>query len=65
MSGYTMAVTLDRPYDDTVTAVREALKDQGFGVLTEIESHGILLDTPFLAKLSVEMAGQLAYPFRK
>ncbi len=31
MSGYTMSVTLDRPYDETVLAVREALADQGSG----------------------------------
>jgi DNA polymerase-1 len=30
------------------------------GVLAEIESHGVLLDQPFLQKLSEEMAGQLA-----
>ncbi|MFO0804747.1 MAG: DNA polymerase I [Gemmataceae bacterium] len=30
------------------------------GVLAEIESHGVLLDQPFLRNLSEEMAGQLA-----
>lgn len=34
---YDLSVTLDLPYDDAVGAVRAALKDQGFGVLTEID----------------------------
>src|SRR4029079_10122330 len=29
MSGYTMAVTLDQPYDDVVSRVKDALADQG------------------------------------
>jgi uncharacterized protein (DUF302 family) len=37
VTGYTMSVTLDRPYDDVVSQVKEALADQGFGVLTEID----------------------------
>ena len=54
MSGYTMAVTLDRPYDDTVTAVREALKDQGFGVLTEIDVRATMR-----TKLDVDVPAQV------
>ena len=37
MSRYTMTLTLDRPYDEAVSKVKEALGDQGFGVLTEID----------------------------
>ena len=54
MSDYTMAITLDRPFDATVAAVREALKDQGFGVLTEIDVRATLK-----AKLGVEVPSQL------
>jgi uncharacterized protein (DUF302 family) len=34
---YTISTTVTRPYAETVTAVREALAEQGFGVLTEID----------------------------
>ncbi len=34
---YGTAVVLDRPFADTVADVRQALSDQGFGVLTEID----------------------------
>lgn len=34
---YGNAITLDRPYAAVVEHVRAALKDQGFGVLTEID----------------------------
>lgn len=33
----TLRIEVDRPYDETVTRVREALLEQGFGVLTEID----------------------------
>ena len=54
MSGYTIEVTLDRPYDETVAAVREALKSQGFGVLTEIDVRATLE-----AKLGVDVPAQI------
>jgi len=54
VSDYTMAVTLDRPYDETVTAVREALKGQGFGVLTEIDVRATMK-----AKLDVDVPAQI------
>jgi uncharacterized protein (DUF302 family) len=34
---YGTSITLDAPFADAVTRVRAALKDQGFGVLTEID----------------------------
>lgn len=34
---YGSTITLDRPYADVVEDVRSALKDQGFGVITEID----------------------------
>ncbi|MGE3857148.1 MAG: DUF302 domain-containing protein [Dehalococcoidia bacterium] len=33
---------LDRPYDEVLTATREALKEQGFGVLTEVDVRATL-----------------------
>jgi uncharacterized protein (DUF302 family) len=42
MSGYTLGTTLDRPYEDTLRAVRDALETQGFGVLTEIDLRATL-----------------------
>jgi uncharacterized protein (DUF302 family)/uncharacterized OsmC-like protein len=37
MSGYTLSTTVDADFACTVTATREALSRQGFGVLTEID----------------------------
>ena len=54
MSDYTMAVTVDLPYDETVGAVREALRTQGFGVLTEIDVRATLK-----AKLDIDVPAQV------
>jgi uncharacterized protein (DUF302 family) len=54
VTAYTMVVTLDRPYDETVAAVREQLADQGFGVLTEIDVAATLR-----AKLGTEVPAQV------
>jgi len=35
--GYYRETTVDLPYDETVAKVRDALAEQGFGVLTEID----------------------------
>ena len=50
----TMRTTLAAPYDDAVLAVREALGDQGFGVLTEIDLRATLK-----TKLDVDVAPQV------
>ena len=39
---YGMSVRLDRPFDEAVGRVRAALKEQGFGVLTEIDVQATL-----------------------
>jgi uncharacterized protein (DUF302 family) len=48
---YTISTTLARPYDETVAAVREALSEQGFGVLTEIDLKAALKE-----KIDAEIA---------
>ena len=41
---FTRRIDLDRPYDEVVPRVKDALKDQGFGVLTEIDVRTTLKD---------------------
>jgi uncharacterized protein (DUF302 family) len=54
MTGYTLATTVHRPYRETVQAVRAALGDHGFGILTEID-----LQATLKAKLDVSIAPQV------
>jgi uncharacterized protein (DUF302 family) len=54
MSSYTLGTTLDRPYEETVRAVRDALETQGFGVLTEIDLRATLKK-----KLDVDVPPQI------
>ncbi len=54
MPAYTLSATLDQPHDRVLEAVRAALDDQGFGVLTEID-----LQTTLKAKLDVDVAPQV------
>lgn len=54
MPGYTIATTVAGPYDETLDAVRAALGDQGFGILTEID-----LQATLKAKLDVDIAPQV------
>ena len=54
MASYTLAIQLAQPYAAAVEAVRAALTQQGFGILTEID----LKDT-FKTKLDVDVAPQV------
>lgn len=54
MSTYTITITLNLPYSAAVDAVRKALGDQGFGVLSEID-----LKAALKAKLDVDIAPQV------
>ncbi|MDX1665559.1 MAG: DUF302 domain-containing protein [Candidatus Promineifilaceae bacterium] len=48
-TGYTYRKQLDLPYEEAVKRVTEALKEEGFGVLTEIDVRATLYE-----KLGVE-----------
>lgn len=54
MSSYTITTTVNLPYKEAVDAVREALQEQGFGVLSEIDLAAALKD-----KLGVDVAPQV------
>jgi len=54
MSTYTITTTLSQPYGAAVEAVRAALGDQGFGVLTEIDLKATLKD-----KLDLDIEPQI------
>jgi uncharacterized protein (DUF302 family) len=54
MADYTITTTLAQPYDTAVEAVRTALGEQGFGILTEID-----LKATLKAKLDVDVAPQV------
>ena len=54
MADYTLSITTERPYEETVTAVREQLAEAGFGVLTEIDLRATLK-----TKLDVDVAPQV------
>ena len=50
----TLRTEVDRPYDETVARVREALMEQGFGVLTEIDVRKTLKE-----KIDVDVDPQI------
>ena len=51
---FTRRIELDITYDDAIARVKDALKDQGFGVLTEIDVRQSLKD-----KLDVDVEAQI------
>ena len=51
---YGIRTTLTQPFDDAVAAVRAALAEQGFGILTEID-----LAATLKKKLDVDVAPQV------
>jgi len=52
--GYALSITVDGPFQRTLDATRQALADQGFGVLTEID-----LSATLKAKIDVDVAPQV------
>ena len=50
----TLRIEIDTPYDEAVTRVREALAEQGFGVLTEIDVRRTLKE-----KIDVDVEPQV------
>ncbi len=53
-TGFTLSTTVALPYDAAVEAVRDALQEQGFGILTEID-----LAATLKKKLDVDVAPQV------
>ena len=51
---FTRRIELDTTYDDAIERVKDALKDQGFGVLTEIDVRHTLKD-----KLDIDIDPQI------
>jgi uncharacterized protein (DUF302 family) len=54
MTGYALTTTIDTGYEDAVTRTRDALAEQGFGVLTEID-----IAATMKSKLDIDMAPHL------
>lgn len=54
MADYTLAITTERPYEETLAAVRAQLAEAGFGVLTEID-----LKATLKTKLDVDVEPQV------
>lgn len=51
---YALTATVEQPYEQTVAQAREALADQGFGILTEIDIRATLRE-----KLDVDVLPQI------
>lgn len=54
MTEFTMATTIEAPYEDVERRVREGLAEAGFGILTEIDVQATLRE-----KLGVEVPPQV------
>jgi len=53
---YALTTTVPQPYDQALAATREALAEQGFGVLTEIDMQATLK-----AKIGADIAPQVIF----
>lgn len=53
---FTRRIELDTTYDDAIARVKVALKEQGFGVLTEIDVRQTLKD-----KLDIDVDAQIIF----
>lgn len=51
---YALTATVEQPYEPTVANVREALAEQGFGILTEIDIRATMRE-----KLDVDVSPQV------
>ena len=51
---FTRSIELDISFDDAIDRVKEALKEQGFGILTEIDVRQTLKD-----KLGIDVEPQI------
>jgi uncharacterized protein (DUF302 family) len=54
MTAYTMRIVTPLPFEVAVAGVREALSEQGFGVLTEIDVRATMK-----TKLGIDVPGQV------
>ena len=54
MATFTLSATLNQPYDEALNVTRQALAEQGFGILTEIDFRATLK-----TKLDVDVAPQV------
>jgi len=54
MTTYALSATFEQPFEEVLTATRNALAEQGFGVLTEIDIKATLK-----AKLDVDVEPQV------
>ncbi len=52
--GYTLSTTVHRPFAEVLEATRDALKEQGFGILTEID-----LAETLVTKIGAEIPPQV------
>jgi uncharacterized protein (DUF302 family) len=52
--GYTLSTTVHRPFAEVLDATRDALKEQGFGILTEID-----LAETLMTKIGAEIPPQV------
>ncbi|MBC7298948.1 MAG: DUF302 domain-containing protein [Demequina sp.] len=53
---YGLTLTVDQPFEPALAAVRAALAEEGFGILTEIDMAGTMK-----TKLDVDMAPQVIF----